>query len=89
MAKLVGFSLNGKAMNGNSINACVNGQFNHDIWVTDPSDKDWPIDIILSPRVVEDIPAFERAIEKKIADLKAKFLDPKQTWIKVNKERES
>ncbi len=73
MAKLVGFSLNEKAMNGNPVNVNVNGQFGHDIWVTDPSNATWPIDIILSPKTIEDIPAFERVIEKKMAELKVRF----------------
>jgi len=86
MAKLVGFSLNEKATKGNSVQINLMGQYDHDIWVTDNSCVNHHIDIILTPRVTEDIPAFERVIEKKMADLKARFLDPKKTWIELNAE---
>jgi len=89
MAKLVGFSLNEKSMNGHSVNAELKGQFDHDIWIIDASNTEWPIDMILRPRTIEDIPAFERLIEKKMADLKARFLDPQKTWIALNAEDEA
>lgn len=89
MGKLVGFALNEKSTKGNSVQINLMGQYGHDIWVTDHSCANHRIDIILTPRVTEDIPAFERVIEKKMAELKAKFLDPKKTWIEVNKVIES
>jgi len=82
MAKLVGFSLNEKAMNGNSIEIALMGRFRHDVWVTDNQNNS--VTITAAPVTVEAIPEFDREIEKAIAELKAKFLDPKQTWIELN-----
>jgi hypothetical protein len=84
MGKLVGFSLNEKAMNGHTIEVTLMGRFRHDVWVVNDSGN--AINITASPKTIADIPAFENEIEKAIAELKAKFLDPKKTWIDLNAE---
>lgn len=69
--KLVGFSLNERAMNGNSIEVSLMGRFRHDVWITDNSTL--ATTITASPKVVAEIPEFESEIEKHIAELTAKF----------------
>ena len=73
MTKLVGFSLNDKAMNGNSVQVALHGEFRHDIWVSTPSTN---FEIIESPKSMNDIQDFEAKIEKIMAEIKAMFHTP-------------
>ncbi len=84
MGKLVGFALNEKVMNGRTIEVALMSRFRHDIWITDNSNL--ACTIIQSPKVTDEISDYEHQIEKAIAEMKAKFLDPKQEWIDLNAE---
>lgn len=83
MAKLVGFSLNEKAMNGNSIQACIHGEFEHSIWVCTP---DTDLELIYPPKSVDGIPEFEAEIEKFIAETRARFHTPAEVMVTLNTE---
>ena len=82
MRKLVGLSLNEKAMNGHNIEVALHGRFNHDIWVCQHGGKD--LLIINAPTSINDINNFESKIEKLMAEIKAKFHDPKYILATLN-----
>ena len=83
MTKLVGFSLNDKAMNGNSVQVALHGEFRHDIWISTP---DTCIKIINSPKSTNEIPDFEATIEKFMAETKARFHTPAEVLSTLNTE---
>lgn len=70
MAKLVGFSLNEKAMKGHYIEVAIHGRFRSDIWVYLDEENKFKSAIINAPSSIDDINRFESEVEKLMADIK-------------------
>jgi len=70
MAKLVGFSLNEKAMKGHYIEVAIHGRFRSDIWVYLDKENKFKSTIIDAPSSIDDINRFESEVEKLMADIK-------------------
>ena len=87
MRKLVGLSLNEKAMNGNSIAVEIHGRFKHQVWVTSfTSEKYHDLTIIDRPKSIAGIADFESRVEKVMAEIKVKFHAPDQVLAALNTE---
>jgi len=83
MSKLVGLSLNEKAMKGNSMQVALHGEYNHSIWVCTPKTN---FEIVYPPSSVEGIPEFESKVEKLMAEIKVKFHTPAEVMSTLSAE---
>lgn len=73
MSKLVGLSLNDKAMNGHYIEVAIHGRFRSDIWVYLDEENKFESTIINAPSSIDDINRFESEVEKLMADIKVTY----------------
>ena len=87
MAKLVGFSLNEKAMNGHTIEVALMCRFRNDVWITD--NQNLACTIIQAPKLINEISDYEWRIEKAMAELRAKFYSPDEILAKLKPEESS
>ena len=64
------------------INVQLMGKHDFGLWFFFGDD----CEIVKRPVLEGHIDSYEKEVDRVLQDIKAKFLDPKQTWIKVNAE---
>jgi len=84
MAKLVGFSLNEKAMKGHYIEVAIHGRFRSDTWVYLDEENKFKSTIINAPSSIDDINRFESEVENLMAEIKVRFHSPAEVLATLN-----